>query len=145
MGWTTGFQFPAEAVMFFFFCSPLRPDRLRAPVPPPSQWVQEALISSIKRPGHEADHSLPYCAHVKNAWSPQFVFMARCLVKHRDNFTFTTFRYDSSKFSCISCRGRRLTCSGRSVKCSDLWQKAVCRGSYPGNVCFVNPGANWLK
>jgi hypothetical protein len=32
-------------------------------------------------------------AEVKNAWSytttPQYVFMACCLVKHRDNFTFT--------------------------------------------------------
>jgi hypothetical protein len=29
----------------------------------------------------------------KNAWSytstPQYIFMAWCLVKHRDNFTFT--------------------------------------------------------
>jgi hypothetical protein len=35
----------------------------------------------------------PSSAEVKNAWSytstPQYVFMAWCLVKHRDNFTFT--------------------------------------------------------
>jgi hypothetical protein len=45
------------------------------------------------RPGHEADHSPPSSADVKNAWSytsiPQYVFMAWCLVKHRDNFAFT--------------------------------------------------------
>jgi hypothetical protein len=47
----------------------------------------------VKRPGREADHSPSSRAEVKNAWSytstPQYVFMAWCLVKHRDNFTFT--------------------------------------------------------
>jgi len=37
--------------------------------------------------------SPPSSAEFKNAWSytstPQYVFMARCLVKHGDNFTFT--------------------------------------------------------
>jgi hypothetical protein len=46
-----------------------------------------------KRPGREAEHSPPSSAEVKNAWSytstPQYVFMAWCLLKHRDNFTFT--------------------------------------------------------
>jgi hypothetical protein len=46
----------------------------------------------VKRPGREADHSPPSSAEVKNAWSynsaPQYAFMAWCLVKHRDNFTF---------------------------------------------------------
>jgi hypothetical protein len=41
----------------------------------------------------EADHSPPSSAEVKNAWSytstPQYAFMAWCLVKNRDNFTFT--------------------------------------------------------
>jgi hypothetical protein len=44
-------------------------------------------------PGREADHSPPPSAEVKNAWShtstPQYAFMACCLVKHRGNFTFT--------------------------------------------------------
>jgi hypothetical protein len=43
----------------------------------------------IKRPGREAD---PSSAKVKNVWSyistPQDAFIAWCLVKHRDNFTF---------------------------------------------------------
>jgi hypothetical protein len=51
-----------------------------------------ALSLEVKRPGREADHSLPSSAEVKNAWSytstPQYFFMAWCLVKHRDNFTF---------------------------------------------------------
>jgi hypothetical protein len=47
----------------------------------------------VKRPERKADHSPPSSAEVKNAWSytstPQYVFMAWCLVKQRDNFTFT--------------------------------------------------------
>jgi hypothetical protein len=49
----------------------------------------------VKRPGREADHSPPSSVEVKNAWSytstPQYIFMAWCLVKHRDNFTFLCF------------------------------------------------------
>jgi hypothetical protein len=44
----------------------------------------------VKRPGREADHSPPSSDEDKNAWSYtftlQYVFMAWCLVKHRDNF-----------------------------------------------------------
>jgi len=50
-----------------------------------------ALFLGVKRPGHEADHSPPSSAEVKNAWSytstPQYVFVALCLVKHRDYLT----------------------------------------------------------
>jgi hypothetical protein len=58
----------------------------------PAPWVPGALSLGVKRPGREADHSPPSSAKVKNTWSytstPQYVFMAWCLVKHRDNFTF---------------------------------------------------------
>jgi hypothetical protein len=47
----------------------------------------------VKAAGREADHSPQSSAEVKNAWSytstPLYVFMAWCLVKHKDNFTFT--------------------------------------------------------
>jgi hypothetical protein len=50
------------------------------------------------RPGREAHHSPPSSAEVKNAWSctstPQYVFMAWCLVKPRDKFTFTCISLD---------------------------------------------------
>jgi hypothetical protein len=36
---------------------------------PPIQWVPGALSLGVKRPGSEADHTLPYSAKVKNAWS----------------------------------------------------------------------------
>jgi hypothetical protein len=60
---------------------------------PPIQWVTGVPSLGVKRPGREADHSPPSSAKVKNAWSytstPQYAFMAWCLVKHRDTFTFT--------------------------------------------------------
>jgi hypothetical protein len=36
------------------------------PTQPPIQWIPEALSSVEKRPGHEADHSPPPNADVKN-------------------------------------------------------------------------------
>jgi hypothetical protein len=63
------------------------------PTQPPIQWVPGALSLGVKRLGREADHSSPCSADFKNAWSYtstlQYVFMVWCLVKHRDNFTFT--------------------------------------------------------
>jgi len=44
--------------------------------------------------GRETDHLHPSSAEVKNGWSyttrPHFVFVAWCLVKHKDDFTFTS-------------------------------------------------------
>jgi hypothetical protein len=63
----------------------------------PIQWVPGALSLGVKRLGREADHSLPSSAEVKNAWSctsaPQYVFMAWCLVNHRDNLLYFTLLY----------------------------------------------------
>jgi hypothetical protein len=66
---------------------------VRGPTQSPIQWVPGALSLEVKRPGREADHSPLSSAEVKNAWSynstPWYVIMVWCLVKHRDNFTFT--------------------------------------------------------
>jgi hypothetical protein len=35
----------------------------------PIQWVPGVLALGVKRPGHEADHSPPSSAEVKNVWS----------------------------------------------------------------------------
>jgi hypothetical protein len=63
------------------------------PTQAPIQWVQGVPSLGVKRPEREADYSPPSSAEVKNAWSYtftlQYVFMLWCLVKHRDNFTFT--------------------------------------------------------
>jgi hypothetical protein len=59
----------------------------------PTQWVPRALTPWVKRPGREADHSPPSSVEVKNVWSytytSPYVFMAWCLVKRRNSFTFT--------------------------------------------------------
>jgi hypothetical protein len=63
------------------------------PTQPPIQWVPGTISLGVKRPGREADHSPLSSAEVKNASSctstPQYVLVAWCLVKHRDNFIFT--------------------------------------------------------
>jgi hypothetical protein len=60
------------------------------PTQPPVQWVPGVLSLGLKWPEREADHSPPSNPEV-NLCSynsiPQYVFMAWCLVKHRDNFT----------------------------------------------------------
>jgi hypothetical protein len=43
-----------------FFCTPQGPDRSYI------QWVPGALSPGVRRPGREADHSLPSNAEVKN-------------------------------------------------------------------------------
>jgi len=40
----------------------------QTPTQPSIQWVPEVLTTGVKRPGREADHSLPPSAEVKNAW-----------------------------------------------------------------------------
>jgi hypothetical protein len=62
------------------------------PTQPPIQWVPGSPSLGVKRPGREADNSPHLVPRSKNAWSetstPQYVFMAWFLNKHRDNFTF---------------------------------------------------------
>jgi hypothetical protein len=65
------------------------------PIELPTQIVRGILSPGAKRPGHEADHSPLYSADVKNTWSdtssPPYGFTSWCLVKYRDNFTFTFY------------------------------------------------------
>jgi hypothetical protein len=81
-------EFDSRQGQGLFFSSPSRPDRLWGP-----PMVLMALSLGVKRPGREVDHSPPCNAEVKNSWSytpiPPYVFVAWCLIKHRDNFTFT--------------------------------------------------------
>jgi hypothetical protein len=95
-----------------FFFSPPRPDRLWSPTQPPIEWVIGALSLRVKQPGREADRSPPSSAEVKNAWSytstPQYTFMAWCLVKHKDDFTFFTFIFKFTRITYISARGKKV-------------------------------------
>jgi hypothetical protein len=51
-----------------------------------------ALSLGIKQPKREADHSSSSSSEVKNARNyastPSYFFIAYCLIKHRNNFTF---------------------------------------------------------
>jgi hypothetical protein len=54
-----------------------------------------AVSLGVKQKGREADHSPPPSAEVKYAWSytstPEYLIMAWCLFKHRDNFVLPYF------------------------------------------------------
>jgi hypothetical protein len=67
----------------------------------------------VKKPRREGDHSSPSSAEVKNAWSytstptllygvvrtqAQDVFVACCLIQHRDNFTFYVCPHDNEPY-----------------------------------------------
>jgi hypothetical protein len=70
-----------------FLSSPQRPDRLWGP---PLQWVPGAVSPGVKRPGRESDHSPPPVQRSRRRGAispPQYVFIAWCLVKHRENST----------------------------------------------------------
>jgi hypothetical protein len=62
----------------------------------PNQQVLGALSPGLKRPLHEADHSSPSSVEDEMRGAipplPQYVFMAWCLVKHRDNFNLVHLR-----------------------------------------------------
>jgi hypothetical protein len=65
------------------------------PTLPPIQWVPCALSLGVKRPGRESDHSPHLVPRSKSEWSytstTQYAFMALCLVKHKDDFIFTFY------------------------------------------------------
>jgi hypothetical protein len=91
-GWTTEVQFPGGAMMGFSLLAAA--SRLfLGPTQPCIQRLPGAVSPFVKQPGREADHSPPSSAEVKNVWSytstPQHVFMAWCLVKHRNYFILT--------------------------------------------------------
>jgi hypothetical protein len=60
---------------------------------PPNQWAPGAISLGVKLLRCEADHPPPSIPMLRTVWSytstPQYVFMAWFLVRHRDNFTFT--------------------------------------------------------
>jgi hypothetical protein len=86
-----GFE-PWQELGIFLFTTASRP--ALDPTQLPFQWVPGALFPGVvKRPGHEADHSPPSSAEVKE-WvelylhSPSTPWCCGAQLKHRDNFTF---------------------------------------------------------
>jgi hypothetical protein len=78
---------------YFLFSTASRP--ALGLIQPPIQWVPGLFSLEVTWLECEADHSPPSSAEVINKWSytstPQSIFMAWCLVKHRGKFTFFTF------------------------------------------------------
>jgi hypothetical protein len=92
------FRFPAGLGIFFTTASRTPLESTQSPV----KWIPGTLSLWVKQPMRAADQSPPSSAKVRNAWSytptPQYVFVAWCLVKHRDNFTsYLTLRYLTDK------------------------------------------------
>jgi hypothetical protein len=58
----------------------------------PIQWVSGVTSPGVKQLEHEAEHSHPSTARAKKLWSftstPPSIFIAWCLMKQRENFTF---------------------------------------------------------
>jgi hypothetical protein len=84
VGLMTAVHFPAGAMMgFFLFTTTSKP--ALGSTQPPIQSVPWALTPEVKWQGHEANCSPPSSAEVRNVWSytstPQYIFMAWCLIK----------------------------------------------------------------
>jgi len=62
MGWTTGVKLPVGSMIEIF----LFPATSRSPLETTEPHIKRVL--AIKRPGSEADHTLPSSVLVKNAW-----------------------------------------------------------------------------
>jgi hypothetical protein len=94
----TGVRLPAGSGIYFLFTAKSR--AALGPTQFPVLWVLW-----LKRPRLEADHSSSTGAENTNAWSyistPQYVFIASCLCKHRVNFHFTVFILLYLHFPCL--------------------------------------------
>jgi hypothetical protein len=70
MGWTIGvLGFDSRRGLGIFLFTTASSTAL-GPTQPPIQWVPGALSLGVKRPGREADHSLPFSAEVKEWVEP---------------------------------------------------------------------------
>jgi hypothetical protein len=77
MGWTMGvLGFDSQRGLGIFLFSTAFRLAVR-PTQPTMQWVPGAITLEVKQQGHEADHSLPSSADVKEyTFTPQYAFMA---------------------------------------------------------------------
>jgi hypothetical protein len=94
MGWTIGvLGFDSRRGLGIFIFTTVSRTALK-PTQPPIQWVTGALSLGVKRPRHEADHSPPFSAEVKECvelylHSPNTPPRLGAQLKYKDNFTFT--------------------------------------------------------
>jgi hypothetical protein len=89
MGWMTeelGLDYPWGLEIFLFSIT----SRLALGfTQPPIQWIMGSCFPGVQQQRHEADHSPPSTAKVKNGGAistPQYIFMSLCFIKPWDNF-----------------------------------------------------------
>jgi hypothetical protein len=94
------------------------------------------LSVRVKWPGHEAHHSTPSGAEVRNAWNYTstlpYVFMACCLVKHRDSFTLYLSSFRARKAA--SVRRIRNASLGIVTYISDLCDFGEMRNTFRSQI-----------
>jgi hypothetical protein len=82
---------------FFFFFTPFRP--VLGAQPASHQISTRGPSGRSKQKEQQADHLLPSRGKIKNVWSyaitPPYIFMAWCLINHRDNFIFLPLHENS--------------------------------------------------
>jgi hypothetical protein len=84
---------PGGRLGIFLFSTASSPAQ-HSPAQPPIQWVPEILSLGVKRPWHEADHSPPSSAEVKECvelylYSPSTSSLRGAQLNYRDNLIFT--------------------------------------------------------
>jgi hypothetical protein len=113
------------------------------PTKPPIQWVLGTLSLAVKRLVREADHSPPSSAEVKNAWSynstRQYVFMAWCLVQHRDKFTFCVLMCINDHFETWGCFLVLSFCfiQWHEVRVQEAWTNCTVQNGRPTTLMTV--------
>jgi hypothetical protein len=84
------------------FCSQQHPGRLWG-VPSLPSNPNRGLVPGVKWPGHEADHSPPSSAEVKNVHLHLYSSISlHYLIKHRDKFTYTAGLYCTTVYIIVS-------------------------------------------
>jgi hypothetical protein len=142
----------------FIFATASRP--AVGPTQPPLQWVLWAITPGVELSQSKVDHYPPSSSKIKNVWiciftSPHYVFttwclvkqvvvfMAQCLVKHRDDctlflfvdyllFTFTFLPMAHLLFRClINTFLRNLVCSRWVSMCNllTIWNSLFAFGT----------------
>jgi hypothetical protein len=106
--WRAGFRFPPG--LDFVNASTKACSVTHNTSYPVDNWVPSSVE---KRPGSQANHSSPFCAEIKNAWSyastPQYVCIPWCLVQHKANIPFTHSLQRKAVLRCRSCIWRLVT------------------------------------
>jgi hypothetical protein len=75
-----------------------------------------ALLTEVKWQGCEADHSFPSSAKVENGGAlPPLPHMLNCIIKYRDNLTFTFYLSDLNDLKMCTSKKWGVSCNTSSI------------------------------